>query len=157
MGRFGYTRFQLCEKGGFEYTQLSHRFSGRMGFGDGTLLFLHYIILYLLGDDVEDWCIRFLLYIPTPPHHAPRVIQIHIPAMFYLISTFPLRTVAYFNVVGFFVGGGAINDEVFCVPLLESAVLASNATTSCATPAGESAISLMSRVVRESLRGAARD
>lgn len=73
-----------------------------------------------------------------------------------MISTFPPRTVANLNVVGFSVGGGAVNVEVFCVALLEPLVVTLN-TASCATPAGESAISLMSRVVSESLRGAARD
>jgi hypothetical protein len=74
--------------------------------------------------------------------------------LFYLISTFPLRTVAYFNVVGFFAGGGAISD---CVPLRASTFFTSPATASCATPAGESATSLISRVVSESLSGAALD
>lgn len=74
--------------------------------------------------------------------------------VFYFISTFPPCTVAYFNVVGFFVGVGTVN-----VAFLElsSVLFAPGARASCATPTGESAISLMSRVVRESLSGAARD
>lgn len=56
--------------------------------------------------------------------------------------------------LGFFAGVGTVKVELF---ELSSVFFASEVTTSCATPAGESAISLISLVVRESFRGAARD
>lgn len=92
------------------------------------------------------------IFIHVCPYHI--LLDIGLTGDFYFISTFPLCTVACFSVVGFFVGVGTVNVELFTLP---SIFFALGATVSCATPAGESAISLISRVVRESLRGAARD